>query len=110
MVDEAFGPDAPLDVELRVDALDVLRDVLEWRLVGPRWAAVEEALEAMTAALRRGDVAAFRTAVYELELSGPTRAVEFPRVPVVEPPPPVIDEVNELVYTLDGRNAPPPEA
>ena len=45
VVDEAFGPDAPLDVELRADALDVLRDVLEWRLVGPRWAAVEEALD-----------------------------------------------------------------
>jgi hypothetical protein len=94
-----------LDDELREDALDVLRDALQWRLTGPRWARVETAVEAVTSALRSGDVAALRTAVYELELAGPVRATGLGDTPVVDAPEPVREEINELIYTLDGRAA-----
>jgi hypothetical protein len=98
-----------LDGELRADALDVLRDVLEWRLTGLRWTAVTAALEAMSAALPSGDVASFRAAVYELELAGPLRATGFGDTPSVDPPLPVREEVNELILILDGRQVVEPE-
>jgi hypothetical protein len=109
VADSANGQHDSLDDELRTDALDVLRNVLKWRLAGRRWDAVEEAVAAMASALACRDLRAFRAAVYDLELSGPTRAVPFPNDPGVEPPPPVIEEVNELIYTLDGRQAPSKE-
>lgn len=90
-----------LDDELRADAIDVLRDALEWRLTGRRWSAVEAAVSSLTAAWRAGDIAALRTGVYELELAGPVRATAIGDTPVVEPPEPVREEINELIFALE---------
>jgi CATRA-Associated Small Protein len=95
-----------LDDETRQDALNVLADALEWRLTETRWSLVAEALGMLTAAVRSGDVGAFRHAVYELELAGPGRATGFGDTPTVPAPKPVLEEINELIHTVDGRTTP----
>jgi len=80
-IDQA--PDG-LDEVLRLDALEVLRDALQWRLTGSRWAAVVT----MRSALGAGDIEALRGAVYKLELAGPIRVASFGDVPITEPPEP----------------------
>jgi hypothetical protein len=95
-------PPDVLDGELRADALDVLRDALQWRLTGRRWSVVEAAVGAVTASWRAGDVATLRAAVYELELAGPVRATAVGDTPVVDPPEPVREQINELIFELDG--------
>lgn len=100
-----FGPPDTLGDKQREDTLDVLREALRWRLTTTRWAAVEVAVETVTSALRAGDVATLRAAVYDLQAAGPVRATGFGDTPVVEPPEPVREEINELIHTLDGRAA-----
>ncbi|MGH3566596.1 MAG: CATRA system-associated protein [Pseudonocardia sp.] len=109
MASDQVGADrqlpAALDDESRTDALDVLRDALEWRLTEARWGSVAAAVGALVAALRSGDVDAFREAVSDLELAGPVRATGFGDTPTVPAPAPVRDEINELIHTIDGRAA-----
>ncbi len=100
MTSDPPGPDG-LDDELRADAINVLRDALEWRLTGPRWSAVETAVAVVTAAWRAGDVAALREAVYELELAGPVRATGIGDTPVVPPAEPVRDDINQMIFELE---------
>ena len=95
------GDTHALDDEVRTDALDVLTDALQWRLTAARWVAIRTAVDALAAAVRAGDTEAVRTAVADLELLGPVRAVPIGREPVVPPPDPVRDEINELVGVLD---------
>jgi hypothetical protein len=95
-------PEHAIDAELRADALDVVRDAMWWRLTQPRWQTVQLQVSVLAAALHKGDAAAFRSAVYELELAGPVRATGFGDPPVVEPPEPVREEMNELIGALAG--------
>jgi CATRA-associated small protein len=55
-------PTFPLDASLLADALDVLQNVVQWRLTATRWATVCSALDAMRAAYDAGDVDAVRKA------------------------------------------------
>lgn len=98
MVEDVLGD------ELRADALDVLRDALEWRMSADRWTAVATGIDVLTRAVRSSDVARTRDAVYELELRGPVRASGFGDPPVPAPEP-VREDINELIHTLDGRAA-----
>ena len=107
VVDEHSAP--LLDATLRADALDVLQDVLQWRLTATRWATVRVALDAMRAAYDAGDVDALREAVYDLELAGPVRANSLAGEEVGEPPAPVYDVANRLQHDLSGEGPPPTE-
>ena len=98
-----------LDANLRSDALDVLKDVVQWRLTATRWATVRGALDAMRAAYGAGDADALREAVYDLELAGPVRANSLAGEEIGEPPAPVYDVANSLRHDLSGEGAPPPE-
>jgi hypothetical protein len=98
-----------LDTNLRADALDVLQDVVQWRLTAARWATVRGALDAMRAAYDAGDADALREAVYDLELAGPVRANSLGGEEIGEPPAPVYDVANSLRHDLSGEGAPPPE-
>lgn len=103
-------PDAAapaLDEEECADALDVLRDALQWQLTEARWAAVRPVVDELAAAVRDGRVDVARAAIADLELLGPVRAKRFDDSPTVPPPEPVREEINELVDTLDGRVPPP---
>lgn len=91
-----------MEDDVREDALDVLQDVLVWRLTGSRWRAVEQALEMMAGALTVGDSAVFRAAIYDLELAGPVRAVRVEDASTLPVPQRVWERINELVHTLDG--------
>jgi CATRA-associated small protein len=102
-------PTSRLYASLRADALDVLQDVVQWRLTAPRWATVRSALEAMRAAYDAGDVDTLRDAVSDLELAGPVRANSLAGDEVGEPPAPVYDVANSLRHDLSGEGAPPPE-
>lgn len=93
-----------VDTKLRVAALDVLRDALLWRLTEARWGAVAEAVGALAASLRSRDVAAVRNAVYDLELVGPLRATGIGDDCTVPAPEPVLEEINELIHTVDGHS------
>jgi len=92
-----------LDSELRGDALAVLHDALQWRLTDARWGAVAQAVHAVAEALQSGNADAFRAAVYDLELAGPVRATGIGNTPIVPPPGPVREEINELIQSMGGR-------
>jgi hypothetical protein len=104
-------PPSTLDAALRAEALDVLHDVVQWRLTEPRWATVRTALDAMRAAFDAGDVEALRAAVHALELAGPVRANSLNGPPVEGVAQPVYDVANGLVHDLSGDETPaqPPE-
>ena len=87
---------------VRAEALDVISDARSWRLAGTRWAAIEQVLAAMDAALAAGDVTALATATTDLELAGPVRITRIGADPVVPPPPAIRDRLNELVHSLGG--------
>ena len=87
---------------VRTEALDVLSDALSWQLAGRRWAAIEQVLAAMDAALAAGDVTALATATTDLELAGPVRVTRIGADPVVPPPPATRDRLNRLVHSLGG--------
>jgi hypothetical protein len=96
------GVNSPDTVGVRADALDVISDVLSWRLADTRWAAIEQVLAAMDAALTAGDVPTLALATTDLELAGPVRITRIGAPPVVPPPPAVRDRLNRLVYSLGG--------
>jgi hypothetical protein len=98
-----------LDANLRADALDVLQDVLQWRLTVTRWATVRGTLNTMRVAYDAGDVDALREAVYDLELAGPVRANSLAGKEIGEPPALVYDITNSLQHDLSGEVTPPPE-
>ncbi|MFI6504513.1 CATRA system-associated protein [Nonomuraea typhae] len=89
-----------MEDDVRDDALDLLAEVLVWRLAGDRWRAVERALDGLAAA--GGDTDAFREVLHDLELAGPARAVRIEDVAVLPVPEPVRERINQLVHTLEG--------
>jgi CATRA-Associated Small Protein len=100
----------PMGAELRADALDVLHDTLQWRLVERRWTSVATVVAELARALRSGDVEAVRTSVYELELSGPVRATLVGDTPTVDAPEQVRVEINTLIFELAGADDPSGDA
>jgi hypothetical protein len=88
--------------DVRAEALDVISDALQWRLADARWQAIEQVLVVMEAALTTGDVAVLEAATADLELAGPLRITRIGTPPVVPPPPPIRDRLNQLVYSLGG--------
>jgi hypothetical protein len=101
------GTSSALDEETRTDALDVLRDALQWRLTEARWSAVGPVVGTLAAAVRDGRTDDVRSATADLELLGPVRARSLGDQSTGPAPEPVREEINELVDTLDGRVPPP---
>ena len=91
-----------IDDELREDVLDVLEDLLSWRLAPARWERVEHGITAVERALAGRDPTALREAVAELDLAGPVRTPRIGSVPEDEPPPHVRDRAITLVHSLGG--------
>jgi hypothetical protein len=90
----------------RAGALDVVSDVLLWRLAAGRWDAVGQMLAAMEAALAAGDGDGLMAATAGLEVAGPPRTTRIGAVPVVPPPAQVRYLLNRLVHELGGVTAP----
>lgn len=83
------------------EALDALQDASQWQLTDTRWAAIEQILDAMQAALESRDLDALVAATTDLEFAGPLRLIKIGAKPV-EPPPPTRDRLNRLVDSLSG--------
>lgn len=97
-----LGGDTSDAAGVRAEALDVISDALQWRLSDARWQAIEPVLVAMSAALAADDPGALTAATADLELAGPTRVTRIGAIPVVAPPQPVRDRLNQLVFSLGG--------
>lgn len=85
------------------DAISVLQDILDWRLSAARWEAIAGSVEALAACLDLGDLAAAREIVIQLELAGPVRITRIGAIPVLPPPRPVRERVNQLIHRLSGE-------
>ena len=77
------------------------------RRAGPTSTDELLAVVELAAAVRAGGAEAADAAVAELELLGPVRAVPIGREPIVPALEPVREEINELVYALDGDEPEP---
>jgi len=88
--------------QVRDDAQDVLRDMLEWSLVPARWADVEDALDVLDAKLDLTgpeQLAAFSDATTTLELSAPVRISRVDKL-AVPVPDKIRERVNHLIHEL----------
>ncbi|MDZ5446510.1 CATRA system-associated protein [Micromonospora sp. 4G57] len=94
--------DTRWDPETVTDALNVLRDVADWRLAPERWERVEDILRSMEEAFAAGDPAGLRAATADLEVHGPVRLRGIGTKPASQPSEPVRDRQNRLVHALDG--------
>lgn len=90
-----------IDDEDRADALDILGDVLVWRLAPSRWDQVLAVIGTLAAAVSAGDPAAFRQAGADLELLAPPRITRIGGTSKVPPPEDVRDRTNQLIHTLE---------
>ncbi|UXY27239.1 CATRA system-associated protein [Streptomyces sp. HUAS TT20] len=95
-----------IDDETRTDVLEVLGDLLEWRLSPQRWDRVQALVDELAEALAAGDGDGVRDVTSELELSGPVRITRIGADPVIPAPPHTRDQANHLVHSLGG---PPPQ-
>ncbi|MFF5140585.1 CATRA system-associated protein [Streptomyces sp. NPDC013157] len=95
-----------IDDETRTDVLEILGDLLEWRLPPHRWDRVQALVDALAEALAAGDGDGVRDVTAELELSGPVRITRIGADPVLPAPPHTRDQANHLVHSLGG---PPPQ-
>ncbi|WP_333735995.1 CATRA system-associated protein [Streptomyces sp. IBSBF 2806] len=92
----------PIDGESRDDAVDVLRDLIEWELAPQRWEQVDSIVDSLADAVARGDGDALREATAELELTGPVRVTRIGAKSVIPVPEETRDRANRLVHAL-GR-------
>ena len=88
--------------DIHHDALDLLGEVLVWRLAVDRWRAVDQALRDLMAAAAADEPDAFREVLHDLELAGPTRAVRIEDAEKLPAPQPVRERINQLVHTLES--------
>ncbi|MEU5634102.1 CATRA system-associated protein [Streptomyces rishiriensis] len=95
-----------IDDETRTDAVEVLRDLLEWQLSPRRWDRVQPLVDALADALAAGDGDGVRAVTAELELSGPVRITRIGATPVIPAPPRTRDQANHLIHSL---GVPPPQ-
>lgn len=88
------------------DIVEVLQDVLEWRLAAARWPQVEQVLAVLRAALADGDTDLVVQALTDLELCGPVRVVRrLGAQPATGTPDPLREIVVEMIHSLSHRNS-----
>ncbi|GAA0986344.1 hypothetical protein GCM10009555_063560 [Acrocarpospora macrocephala] len=89
--------------QITADALDSLRDVLDWRSTPAHWAKISRIIDAMATALERNDLAGLRTATIELDLASPYRVLKVGEGDDSAP-----DHVHEqtvrLIHTLEPKH------
>jgi hypothetical protein len=105
-----YSESCPLTADEREEALQLLRDVRQWRLPEPRWKWVTEAVEQLASALAAVDGAAAGQAVATLEQVGPTRAIPLGTAPVVPAPAPVLQRIAVLIHSLTSLDGDPDDA
>jgi hypothetical protein len=102
------GWDSENSREIRAEALEVLAEMLEWRLTDARWLAVEQIISTMSAAAEKGDVDAFAAAASDLELAAPFRI--NPIGAAAGPSRQTLQLRSQLVHSIDGISEGKPPA
>ncbi|WP_066375806.1 CATRA system-associated protein [Herbidospora mongoliensis] len=82
------------------DLLDLVTDIDQWRVTPEHWETIGGLLELAAASLT--EPAALRPLLEELENAGQDRITRIGASPIVPPPPPVRDRLNQLVHALSG--------
>ena len=100
--------DGRWDEETLEDALDVLGDLLQWRLPSPRWEQIGSILDRMGQAFAAGDDEGLRDATSQLELHGPVRANRIGTKDVDGPDPSVTERQNRLIDEIGESRAASP--
>lgn len=97
-----YGPRlAGLDEETRLEALDVLSELLDWSRSDQGWAQVEEAVAQLAASVAAGDAKATREALFRLDELSPVRTRRVGDPPTAGPPPrSLIERVTVLQYAV----------
>lgn len=90
------------DALIRDDALNILRDILEWKLSKVRWETVAVLLDTMAA--DPADLDAVSAVTTKLEMAGPVRITRIGATPTEPPPPKVLERVNTLVDKLSRQS------
>jgi hypothetical protein len=91
-----------IDDETKTEALDVLTEILSWRMPDPQWNHIADLVETMASALTTGDAGKLRTATIDLELASPFRVTRIGATDRQSPPQKVQDRVNHLIHSLGG--------
>ncbi|EFC85484.1 CATRA system-associated protein, partial [Parafrankia sp. EUN1f] len=93
-----------LPMDLRREALAILRSVPEWELTEARWSRVIDLLAAMESALDTDgvDLDAVSEAVRRLETCAPPRITPIGSIPAQTPQPPVRERVGRLIHKVSG--------
>jgi hypothetical protein len=88
------------------EALEILHDVLAWRLTAGRWELVGQIIDSMATAQAHGDLTDLQRATIDLELVSPVRVIKLGQTQV--PPPEVLrEQVNHLIHSLGPDPAEP---
>ncbi|TKK89570.1 hypothetical protein FDA94_09270 [Herbidospora galbida] len=82
------------------DLLDLAADIAQWRVPPEQWERIGGLLEQAAASL--DEPAALRLVLEELENAGQGRITKIGTPPIVPPPPPVRERLNQLVHALSG--------
>jgi hypothetical protein len=90
------------EIQIRDEALEVLREILHWEMDAVRWERLTEILDVAVESELSGDLDAFAHAVVQLELAGPVRITRISGTSPQPPPPPVRERINTLVHRLSG--------
>jgi hypothetical protein len=91
------------------EALEILHDILAWRLTAGRWELVGQIIGSMATAQAQGDLADLRRATIDLELVSPVRVIKLGETQV-PPPEPLREQVNHLIHSLGADPAKPGSA
>ncbi|WP_062349293.1 CATRA system-associated protein [Herbidospora yilanensis] len=82
------------------DLLDLVTDIAQWRVPPGHWETIGGLLDLAAASL--DEPAALRLVLEELENAGQGRITKIGSPPIVPPPPPVRERLNQLVHELSG--------
>jgi CATRA-Associated Small Protein len=99
--DEGPHPDSEL---IRIEALDVLHDVLEWKTTPEAWRHIARVLQVMADAISAGDPDVLAAGTADLELASPLRVMRIGETMVKSAPRSLRERVNHLIHSLELPN------
>lgn len=96
---QAAGPVGFSDEDID-NALDVLEDIAQWRLLPDKWVEVDRLVGLARSALAAGNRDGFLHATAGLELLSPVRITRVGATPTTPAPAPIRERANMLIHDL----------
>ncbi|MER5650400.1 CATRA system-associated protein [Streptosporangium sp. NPDC002524] len=101
-----FDDEPPIGPEqITAEALDALRDVLDWSATPAHWETISPIIESIADALARGDLSALHAATIELDLASPYRVIKVGDEEERPPSKKLREQVVYLVHTMEPDDA-----